>query len=650
MVEADTAKVTSSPPISPELLSLPPIALENILQSASFSGAIAACSCRALRDAWRGLTSSNPEFAATALVDRFKTADAAAEHLYEPEPALLGDPLVKSNIAAPAPGILDVVASPLLSILSALLKKRPPILNLGYLAATGASDAYALRLLRHLSSLREGTRREANPAAVSQPNNDDDVEDANEDGAVAGQEHEDDGPVADQEQAVRTRTLFPPGSVLTGAASAGHEATVVELLRQGGDPVVELLPGAVRSGNARLCAALLEGGRMAGATCGWADGSVLGIRGNPSGFVDSYASSEKATWHMGYMCWWLLPLTYIDPPLGPGGGKGGARGSDCGGRGGDGSSSSGNAGGGDGSADDACVGRVSARGLFQRAVGWWRSGGAGPVQPAEDVAVALAAARAAAEHAADTALGDSYPLLPLLVQSSTAAAGAAAAAATAAALAALTPAEASCGGSSSSSSGVGSGSSGGGGGSGAHTSGQACAFLSSTTNHAAVRQLLLQWRPAEGRDPQPIIRASVLPCAAVVGAWPVVSELLRAGIDPRDTRAPATVLYLALVQGRGAMAAWLLGRLLAHPAIVWKGIVGAVFAALVTRVMGIASPLQQLLRYKPMSFFEKMLLAIGHVVVFPLSTTLIPFLLLPTRVFTLWSLCKTLASCPKWRR
>ncbi len=570
MAIADTAKA-ATPQASLELLSLPPIAIQNVLRSARFSGAIAACSCRALRDAWRGLTSSNPEFAASALVDRFQTVDAAAEHLYKPEPDLLGDPLVKSNIAPPAPGLVDAVASPLLSILSALLKKRPPAPTLGYLTATAASDAHALALLRHLWSLRKAADRAADPAAVSQTNNNGGMEDANQGGPVAG-----------QAQAPRTVTPFPPRSVDTGAAFAGHEAMVVELLRHGADPGYIMLPGAVRAGNARLCAALLEGGRMAGAACDWstaAGGDVLGIRGNPSGFADSYASSEKATLHMRYIYLQLLPLTYIDAPLGLGGGNGGVRGSSSGGGGGEGGgrgggcgstmgSSGGSTRGADGGAGDACVGRVSARGLLQRAVGGWCSGGAGPVQPAEDVAAALAAARAAAERAADTALGDSSPLQQLCVEYSVAAGATAAAAA----LAALTPPEASCGGSSSSSSGI-SGSGGGGGGGGgdggasssAHTPGQACAFLSSTTNHAAVRQLLLQWRPAEGRDPPPQIMAAALRHAAMVGAWAVVSELLRAGVDPRDGRAPTTLLYLALVQGRGAMAAWLLARLLAQP-------------------------------------------------------------------------------------
>ncbi len=640
MAKADTAKA-ATPQASFELLSLPPVAVDIILRSASFSGAIAACSCRALRDAWRGLMSSNPEFAATALVDRFKTVDAAVTHLYQPEPALLRDPLVKANIAAPAPGLLDPVLSPLLSVLSALLKRRSRVPKLGYLTATAASDVHALRTLRHLWSLREGAGREATPAAVSQANNN----------GVGG--NADQGGPAGQAQAVRTVARFLR-SASAGAAFAGHEATMVELLRHGADPVYYVLLGAMRAGNARLCAALLEGARMAGAASGWstaAGGDVLDIRGNPSGFVDSYASSEKATRHMRYIFLWLWPLNYIDPPLGLGGGKGGLRGSGGGGGGGEASSSSGSTStctrGGPGGASDVCTERISARRLLQRAVGGWSSGASGPVQPAEDVAAALAAARAAAEQAADTALGDSNPLLPLLVQSSTAAAAAAAAAATAAALAALTPPEASCSGSSSGSSSS-SGGGGSGGGGSAHRPGQVCASLSSTTNHAAVRQLLLQWRLAEWQAPPPHLRAAAFPYAAAVGAWPVVSELLRAGVDPRDTGAPATLLYLALVQGRGAMAAWLLVRLLAHPVGFWKEIVGAAVMALVTWVMGRASPLQLLLRYVPMQDFEETLSHFGFIVVNVLFYTYLPLEFLPPHVYLLLSLYRVWACIKDW--
>ncbi len=638
VANADTAKATTQP--SPELLSLPPIAVENILRSASSSGAIAACSCRALRDAWRELTSSNPEFAATALVNRFQSVEVAAEHLYTPDPIVLGDPLVRSNIAAPAPGLLDAVASPLLSILSALLKKRSPLPNLGYLTATAASDVHSLALLRHLSSPREGAGREADPAATSQTYNDGDGEDANQGGPIAG-----------QEQAVRSATPLP-SSLYTGAAFAGHEATVVELLGHGADAIYEMLPGAVRAGNARLCAALLEGGRMAGAASGWstaAGGDVHGISGNPSGFVDSYASSEKATLHIASIYYWMLPLTYIG---GGGGGGGGSSISSC--------RSSASTRGSDGGANTDCAGRVRAQTLLQRAVGGWCSGGVGPVQPAEDVVAAMAAARAAAEHAADTALGGSNPLLPLFVQYSPVAGAAAAATATAAALTTLTPPEATCGGSSSSSSSRGSGGGGGdrdghgggsgGGGSRAHTPGQACASLSTATDHAAVRQLLLQWRPAGWQAPPPRIRAAALSDAAMTGAWPVVSELLRAGVDPRDTGAPATLLYLALVQGRGAMAAWLLLRLLLHPINIRKRIVGATVAALVTRIMGIASPLQLLLRYKPVSLFEEVLFGVGDVVVHPLYNTLIPLVFLPKHLYLLWALYGVWAVLPKWRR
>ncbi len=615
MAKADTAKVTTTQ-TSPVLLSLPPIAIEKVLCLASFSGALAACSCRALRDTWRRLTGSNPKFAASALIDRFQSVDAAAVHLYRPDSGLLGDRLVKANIAPPAPGLLDAVASPLHFIMSALLHKRPSIPKLGYLTATGASDGYTLALLRHLSALRESAGREADHAAANQTSN-------NGDGGNANQG----GPVAGQEQAVRSVTPFPR-SVVAGAAFAGHDATVLELLKRGADPILEVLPGAVRAGNARLCAALLEGGRMAGAACQWstaAGGDVLGIRRNPSGFVDSYASSKRATRHMASIYLRLLPLTYIDPPLGLGGGKGGVRGS--------GGSGGGSNVGGHSSACDVCAGRISAQGLFQRAVDGWCSGDAGPVQSAEDVAAALAAARAAAEQAADTALGDSNPLLPLFVQSSTAAAAAATAAATAAALAALTPPETSYGGCSSSSSGS------GGRGDSAHQSGQACAFLSSTTNHAAVRQLLLQWRPAEWQVPPPqSIRAATLPHAAAVGAWPVVSELLRAGVDPRETVAPATLLYLALVQGRGAMAAWLVWRLLAQPARVHREIVGAATAALVTRIMGIASPLQLLVHHK---YFEPVLWFVGHIVLYPGLHVFLQLTVLPTYLYPLWSLYVT---------
>ncbi len=611
MAKADTSE-TATPQASFELLSLPPVAIEHTLRSASFSGAIAACACRALRDAWRGLASSNPEAAATALVDRFQTVDAAAEHLYKTELELLTGPLVKSNIAAPAPGLVDAVASPILFIRSALLRKRPPVPTLGYLTGTGASDAHALGLLRHLSSLRESAGREANPAAVSQANYDGGGENAVSDGTVAG-----------QEQPACTVTPFP-SSVNIGAAFAGHEATVVELLRHGADPV-DVLPGAVRAGNARLCAALLEGGRMAGAASCWstaAGGDVHGIRGNPSGFVDSYAGSIKATFHVGYINRALLPLACIGRPPGLAGDKGGVRCSSGGGGGGS-RSSSGRTRGSVGSTSGVYALGNSAGGLLQRAVGGGCSGGAGEEQPTEDVAAALAAARAAAEKAADTALGGSNPTLQLFVQSSDAAEAAVAAAATAAALAALTPPEASCGGRSSSSGG------GGGGGSRAHTPGPACASLSPTTNHAAVRQLLLQWRPAEWQAPPPRNRAAALPHAAAVGAWPAVSELLRAGVDPLDTVAPATVLYLALVQGRGAMAAWLLVRLLAHPAGVWKDIVGVAFAALVTRVMGIASPLQLMLHYKPVSSLEWVLGRIGRTVVYLWAGRILPYMFLP---------------------
>ncbi len=629
MAKADTAN-TATPQASPELLSLPPIAVENILRSASFSGALAACSCRALRDAWRGLTSSNPEFAATALVDRFQTVDAAAANLYKPGLELRTDPLVNANIAPPALGLLDPVVRPVMFTLSALREKRPPSPALGYLTATAASDAHALALLRHLLSLREGAGREANAAPVSQ---------ANSDGG--GGNASQGGPVAGQEQAVRT-TKPLPSSLYTGAAFAGHAATVVELLRHGADPVYTMLPGAVLGGNARLCAALLEGGRMAGAACDWstaAGGDVLGIRGNPSGFVDSYAGSSAATLHMWYIDIALLPLACIGRPPGLAGDEDGVRCS----RGSGGSrSSSGRTRGSVGSTSGVYALGNSTRALLQRAVGGWCSGGAGPVQPAEDVAAALAAARAAAEHAADTALGDSNPMLPQFVQSIDAAAAAAAAAATAAALAALTPPDASYGGSSSSS----RSGSGGGGGSSAHHPGQACAFLSSTTSHAAVRQLLLQWRPAEGRDPPPqLVRATALPHAAAVGAWPAVSELLRAGVDPRDTDAPATLLYLALVQGRGAMAAWLLVRLLARPAGVWKPVMGAAYAAFVTRIMGIASPLQLLLRYKSVLYMEAVLDSIGRLVVLLLAGRILPHMFLPWRindlpltVYTIWKL------------
>ncbi len=249
MAEAGAGK-TATPQASPELLSLPPIAIDNILRSASFSGALAACSCRSLRNAWRRVTSSNPEFAATALVDRFQTVDEAAEHLYKPAPGLLRDPPVNSNIAPPAPGILDAVASPLLSILSALLKKRSPIPALGYLAATAASDAHAVALLRHLSSLREGAGREADPAPVSQADTADSVAGANQGGPVASQE----------QSAERTVNRWFPRSVIAGAAFTGHEATVVELLRHGADPAFSGLPGAVRAGNARLYVCGAAGG------------------------------------------------------------------------------------------------------------------------------------------------------------------------------------------------------------------------------------------------------------------------------------------------------------------------------------------------------------------------------------------------------
>ncbi len=607
MAKADTATLQASP----ELLSLPPIAVDNILRAASFSGALAACSCRALQDAWRELT-SDPEFAATALVDRFKTVDAAAEHLYKPGHGLLRDPPLKSNIAPPAPGLLDAVASPLLSTLSALLKKRTPVPTLSYLTATAAPDAHALRLLRHLTSLREGAARESGPAPVSQANN-------GGVGDIASQG----GTVASQEQAVPTITLFPR-SVITGAAFAGHEATVVELLRHGTNPI-EVLPGAVRAGNARLCAALLEGARMAGAACDWstaAGGRVLGVHGGPSGFANRYAGSSKAAFHMG-MNRELLPLACIGLPPGLPGGSGGD------GSGGGACSGSSSISGSSGGASDVCARGVSTRGLLQRAVGGWCSEDAGHEQPEMDVAAALAAARAASEKAADAALGSSNPLLPLLVKSSTAAAAAAAAAATAAALAALTPPEASCSGSGS---GCGGDSEGGGGSSSAHHPGQACASLSSTTDHAAVRQLLLQWRPAEWQALPPHARASALLYAAAGGAWPVVSELLREGVDPRDTGAPATVLYLALVQGRGAMAAWLLVRLLAHPVGLFR-IVGAPVAALMTVIMGLASPLQLLLRYKPVSFLEGVLDIIGCAVVYWLAFYLLPDIFLPQPLF-----------------
>ncbi len=608
MAKADTATQQASP----ELLSLPPAAVQEILRSASFSGALAACSCRTLRDAWRELN-SNPEFAATALMDRFQTVDAAAEHLYKPAPGLLRGPPVNSNIAPPAPGLLDAVTSPLLCILSAVLKKRPSVPTSGYLTAAGASDAHAVALLRHMSSLREGPGCESSPAAGSQT-------DINSGGGNANQG----GTAASREQAVRTVTRRFPRSVITGAAFAGHEATVVELLRQGANPN-EMLPGAVRAGNARLCAALLEGARMAGAVCHWSTaggGRVLSIRGGPSGFVDRYAGSSKASFHMG-MNRALLPLVCIGLPPGLPGGSGG----DGGGSGACSGSSS--IRGSSGGASAVWARGSGARGLLQRTFDGWCSEDAGPVPLAEDVAAALGAARTAAEEAADMALSDSNPLLQLLVQSKTAAAAAAAAAATAAALAALTPPGTSCCGSS-------------GGGGSTLPPGQVYASLSSTTDHAAVRQLLLQWRPAEWQALPPRTRASALSHAAAGGVWPVVSELLRAGVDPRDTGAPATALYCALVQGRGAMAAWLLARLLTT-AGVWRAIVGAAFAALMTRILGIASPLQLMLRHWTMPDFEEMLRVWGFIVVDVFLYTYLPGEFLPPQVYLLLSSCRFFA-------
>ncbi len=73
-------------------------------------------------------------------------------------------------------------------------------------------------------------------------------------------------------------------------------------------------------------------------------------------------------------------------------------------------------------------------------------------------------------------------------------------------------------------------------------------------------------------------------------------------------------------------------------AIVWKRIAGAVFAASVTRIMGIASPLQLLLRYKPGSCFEDVLFAIAHITLSVLSNMLILFKFLPVYPYLLCAL------------
>lgn len=89
------------------------------------------------------------------------------------------------------------------------------------------------------------------------------------------------------------------------------------------------------------------------------------------------------------------------------------------------------------------------------------------------------------------------------------------------------------------------------------------------------------------------------------------------------------MLYLALVQGQKAMAAWLLGTLLAHPAGLWYPIAGALVLALVTRVIGSAPPPQLLLRFKPPLSFEAVLTCIGHSVILFHLYIVVPHMFLP---------------------
>ncbi len=587
------AEACEAAPTATGLLALPRQSLDSIITLSGYHGAVAACCCRELRDVWLGVSGRDMGIVASAMLERYGSANEAIANLYgamqDSVVALVGDGL------PPVQGLLDCLpgASRWLTKLEQPLAatprrapEQPAAVPLGYFAANTASDAQALALVRHLLAQRKHASRHAaddtgaNDEVGSEGGGDgeDSASEASENLLSEASENllseasEDLLSEASEDLLSETPDEDPlPAAVVMGAAFAGHEATVVELLRHGADPLRDALPGAVRAGNARLCAALLERARLRQLTYDW-----FWIEGAPkgSGGPSRMGVSVSRPWIEVNDS--LIALACASARL-----------------------------------PQLCAAGGSAR------VG--HSGRPGLAIPEAAVAAAEAAADAAVASMRSTpGLGAFGAELD-----------AAAAAATAAALAALRPGKLDHGASSSN-----AGSSGGSGDPGglAHVE-----TPLPTSNHRAVLLLLLhatsyrlriapRWGSRWGHG---------LRAAAVAGNWQVVSELLLAGADLWDPADPfhhegtgATLMYLALVYGQWHVA----GRLLrwhwdAPGVCTTSGCVGAGVCALVTRVFGRACPMMRRLRREPTQCWDREL---GELVM-----VLLVFVVLAVAVFVL---------------
>lgn len=139
------------------LLVLPRPLLDSIIALSGYHGAVAACCCRELRDVWRGVSGCDMCIEASAMLERYGSADEALANLYgavhDSVEVLVGDGL------PPVQGILDCIpgvsrwlakqeqppaATP------RLVPEQPAAVPVGYLAANAVSAAQAVALVRHL--------------------------------------------------------------------------------------------------------------------------------------------------------------------------------------------------------------------------------------------------------------------------------------------------------------------------------------------------------------------------------------------------------------------------------------------------------------------------------------------------------------------